>query len=142
MAAVNITINGVICDLYGRTITGPVKIVGEAMYSGLGVGGGPIFPQPPGGGEGIWGPGDPRPTPPIANVPGIDNPDPPGKPEVPPPSIWPPGPGIDFPSHPIVLPPDRPEIPPGTLITWQAVWSPENGWEVIGKPNVPHPAPS
>lgn len=47
MAAVKITINGVICDLYGRTITGPVKIVGEAMYSELGVGGGPIFPETP-----------------------------------------------------------------------------------------------
>lgn len=56
MAAVNITINGVICDLYGRTITGPVKIVGEAMYSDRQVGGGPM---PPGEGGappdlGIW----------------------------------------------------------------------------------------
>lgn len=73
MAAVNITINGVICDLYGRTITGPVKIVGEAMYSDLGVGGGPVIP-PAGGGQpplGIWGPTDPRPSNPIANVPGL-----------------------------------------------------------------------
>lgn len=46
MAAVKVTITGVICDLYGRTISGPVKIVGEAVYTDLGVGGGPIIPPP------------------------------------------------------------------------------------------------
>lgn len=101
MAEVPITINAVICDLYGRTISGPLKIVGSASITGLGVGGGPIIPpdagspgQPPsiwpgpgdpdfpGGGNkpgGIWGPNDPRPTPPIANAPGVGpNPNPPG----------------------------------------------------------------
>lgn len=83
MAEVPITINGVVCDLYGRTISGPLKIVGSASITGLSVGGGPIYPSPPPdsggpGGDHIWGPTDPRPTPPIANVPGIDNPNPPG----------------------------------------------------------------
>lgn len=144
MAAVNVTITGVICDLYGRTITGPVKIVGEAVRSDVGVGGGPIVPPPSGGGDGdhIWGPTDPRPTPPIANVPGL--PPTTDPPQVPPPSIWPPGPGIDFPSHPIVIPPpitDPPQIPAGP-VDWKPVWTPDQGWMVIGIPNVPHPAPS
>lgn len=148
MAAVNITIDGVLCDKYGRTIT-PVKLVGEATLTGLGVGGGPIMPPGNGGGggngkpPGIWGGGNtPMPTPPIANVPGIDNPDPPGKPDVPPPTVWPPGPGIDWPEHPIVLPPDEGVIPPGTLVTWKPVWTPDDGWMVVGFPNIPHPAPS
>lgn len=140
MAAVNVTITGVLIDLYGRTISGPLKLVGEAVYSDLGVGGGPIIP-PSGGGNGkppgTWGgAGEPFPTPPIHI--------PPGKPEVPPPSIWPPGPGIDFPSHPIVIPPewiDKP-IPPGTMIKWEADWSVEHGWAVVGYPQFTHPAPS
>lgn len=142
MAAVPVTIVGILTTESGST---NATMVGMASLTGLGVGGGPVLPGDGGKPPGPWGPNDPRPTPPIANVPGIDNPDPPGKPEVPPPSIWPPGPGIDFPSHPIVIPPPvgpGTPIPPGTLINWEAVWSPENGWEVIGKPNVPHPSPS
>lgn len=151
MAAVNITINGVICDLYGRTISGPLKIVGEAMYTDLGVGGGPIFPpvQPPGGGgspPGIWGGGnEPFPTPPIANVPGV-----PGyRPPVPPGTgIWPnPPEGIaPIPGHPIVLPgdpswgpPSTPGTPgPGGQFAWKlhAGWDPIRGWHtvVVGEP--------
>lgn len=100
MAAVPVTINGVIIDLYGRTIMGPVKIVGEIMKSGVGVGGGPIIPPPSGGGEppGIWpGPGDP-------DFPGD------GKPPRPPTGIWP-GPGDpDYPIKPV--PPQVPNVPP------------------------------
>lgn len=112
MAAIRITINGVICDLYGRTITGPVKIVGEAMYTDLGPGGGPIFPEAPpegGGGRppGIWGGGNvPMPTPPIANVPGL------------PPTIDPPP----------INPPDNPSEgkPPPPGGGWG--WHPDYGW--------------
>lgn len=77
MAAIPITINGVVCDLYGRTITGPIKIVGEAMISGLHVGGGPLPggpdngpPRPP---LSIWGGA-------IDPYPGHPLPEPPGKP--------------------------------------------------------------
>lgn len=103
MAAVEVTITGVLYDKLNRT-TQQVVLIGEASYTGLGIGGGPVIPPaspgvpthpiyyPPG----IWGPTDPRPTPPIANVPGIDNPNPPGF-------------GA-HPEHPIVIPPN--EIPP------------------------------
>lgn len=89
MAAVKITINGVICDMYGRTISGPVKIVGEAMYSDRGVGGGPL----PGGGAPV-DPGYGYPEYPVD--PGY------GVPERPRP------PSDAHPEHPIVLPPDEP----------------------------------
>jgi hypothetical protein len=60
----------------------PVTIIGVMTYSDLSVGGGPMPGGPP---LGIWGPTDPRPTPPIA-------------PGGPPPQIWP-SPGV--PTHPI-----------------------------------------
>lgn len=49
MAEVPVNINGVIVDLYGRTIMGPVKIVGSMSRTDVGIGGGPIIPpdQPP-----------------------------------------------------------------------------------------------
>lgn len=130
MAAVKITINGVICDMYGRTISGPVKIVGEAMYSDRGVGGGPLpggggpvdpgygypeTPVDPGYGipEGrpphIWGPTDPRPTPPIALPPGY-----PGAP-----------PHVE---HPIVLPPTLPDLPPPPEGATKPPPSDQGGW--------------
>lgn len=161
MAAVEITISGVLYDKVNRTSQN-VVLIGEATLTGLGVGGGPM---PPGGGTGIWGPTDPRPTPPIYLPPGYPGSPPSGAhpehpiywppgtqphPEhpiaLPPPTVWPPGPGIDVPSHPIVIPPpvdpDKPpEIPPG-LITWKPVWTPDTGWVVIGFPNVPHPSPA
>jgi hypothetical protein len=67
-----------------------------------------------------------------------------GKPEHPivlpppggPPTIWP-SPG--FPSHPIVIPPTDGSEP---IMDWEVVWHPENGWMVVGTPNVPHPTPS
>lgn len=116
MAAVPITINGVICDLYGRTITGPVKIVGELVRSDVGIGGGPIIPppgdKPPGSPPGIWpGPGDP-------DFPGGGYH--PAHPIVLPPII-PGGPPINIgahPEHPIVLPPppDTTPPPPGMAV--------------------------
>lgn len=68
-----------------------------------------------GGGTGIWGPNDPRPNPPIANVPGVPGYRPPQggqqpKPEHP--IVYPPGtdPSQPHPEHPIVIPdPPPPE---------------------------------
>lgn len=98
MAAVELTISGVLYDKYSRT-TRPVVLIGEASLTDLGVGGGPM---PPGPGEPpvIWGPGDPRPQPPIPVYPG-------GTPN--PPVIW--GPNDPRPSPPIYLPPDTPAPP-------------------------------
>lgn len=105
MAAVTVMIDGVIWDKAlkaGRAVT----LMGQAWLPDLSVGGGPVYPeQPPGGGgqpPGIWGPTDPRPTPPIAEPPGGWGGQPPG--------IWgPPGP---WPTPPIHLPPEGVEIPP------------------------------
>ena len=78
-------------------------LVGEAMLSGVGVGGGPIIPggDPPG----TWGgAGEPFPTPPIHLPPGSNSP----------PIIW--GPNDPRPSPPIYLPPDTPppiDVSPG-----------------------------
>jgi hypothetical protein len=75
MAAVEVTISGVLYDKYNRT-TQQVVLVGEGSLTGLGVGGGPMPP-----GQGCGGlppgfyPGDPpdrpRPTPPIAGWPSV-----------------------------------------------------------------------
>lgn len=154
MAEVPITINGVICDLYGRTITGPIKLVGSASITGLGVGGGPIIPPDGGGGggdkpPGIWGGGnEPFPTPPIANVPGAPGYRPPvgiwpgpGDPDFPgggkPPDIGPPPGGGDSgsPTHPINLPPDA----LGDTGFWHETYAPKaGGWVWVW---VPFPQP-
>lgn len=110
MAEVPITINGVICDLYGRTITGPVKIVGSAMITGLGVGGGPIIPP----GSGGQPPSDAHPAHPIVL---------PGDPS------W----GDPHPAHPIVIPPP-PTEPPDTGGGEEGVIKPpppEGGWGYV-----------
>ena len=119
MASVPITIDGVLFDKYGRT-TQLVRLMGEASITGLGVGGGPIMPpdQPgkPPGGDHIWGGGnEPFPTPPIANVPGA--------------------PGYRPPK-----PPDPTEPP----VHWKTIWTPTEGWVVVGMitPEGPHPTPS
>lgn len=104
-----VTITGVLYDKVNRTSQN-VVLIGDAYITGLTIGGGPIIPpgQPP---LGIWGPTDPRPTPPIPIYPG-------GTPN--PPVIWP-GPGVPpegqapIPSHPIALPGDPwwpPTAPP------------------------------
>ena len=131
MAAIEITISGVIFDKVSRT-TRPVVLIGEASLTGLGIGGGPI---PPGEGPplGIWGPNDPRP--------GY------GLPE-PPPGIW--GPTDPRPSHPIVIP--RPPVDPPEQPTqpkpppdgggWG--WHPDYGWGYFpmtgGKPQPGKPS--
>ena len=43
MAAVEVTISGVLYDKTARTMR-PVVLIGEASLTGLGVGGGPIVP--------------------------------------------------------------------------------------------------
>lgn len=123
MAAIEITISGVLYDKLSRTMR-PVVLIGEASLTGLGVGGGPIEP-PAGGGQpplGIWGPPDM------------------------PPGFWGGGmgPGVKpqpKPEHPIVIPEPPTEPPPGG---GEAVkpppetggWGyfPEYGWGYFPKP--------
>lgn len=124
MAAVPITISGVLCDKYGRTIQ-PVTIVGEATITGLGVGGGPIIPPSGGSPPVIWpGPGDP--DYPIGLPPGI----------------WPNPPEgqAPIPEHPIVIPP--PGGNGGPPLQIKVVWTPQTGWQVVLIPTGPHPSPS
>src|SRR4029077_1259295 len=88
MASIEVTITGILYDRLNRTAQN-VVLIGEASYSGLGVGGGPMPGQPP---LGVWGP-----------------------PQMPP-GFWGGGmgPGVKpqpHPEHPIVLPPDVPPIP-------------------------------
>ena len=107
MSAVLITLSGVLYDKLART-SRPVVIVGEASLTGLGVGGGPIVPEPgPGDPPHIWGGGNvPMPSPPIANVPGAPGYEPPKPPLV----IW--GPNDPRPTPPIYIPPVQPPKPP------------------------------
>lgn len=97
MAAVPVMISGVLWNHAWRRGEA-VTLMGEATIYGLEVGGGPIYPpgQPPG----IWGPNDPRPTPPIywPGFPGGGGGGggQPGHPEHP---IWGP-PGSNFPGGP------------------------------------------
>jgi len=60
MAAIPVEVRGTLYDLQTKS-SRQVFLVGEASRSDLQVGGGPM----PGGDLGIWGPTDPRPTPPI-----------------------------------------------------------------------------
>ena len=138
MAAVEVTISGVLFDKVNRT-TQNVVLVGEASLTGLGVGGGPVIPPSGGGGSppGIWGPTDPRPGNPISGIPGLPGYEPPSRPPI----IW--GPDDPRPQPPIELPPDLPPtLPDQRPIDWKAAWTPETGWIVVGIPNVPVPTPS
>lgn len=132
MAAVDVTITGVLYDKQNRT-TQNVVLIGEASLTGVGVGGGPIIPpaQPPG----IWGGGnEPFPTPPI-HLPPTN-----------PPIIW--GGGNEpFPTPPIVIPPTPPvNLPPGGTplppavgvpIEGHIVFIPGYGWVFVPKKNTP-----
>jgi hypothetical protein len=120
-----------------------IIIVGEAYYSDLSVGGGPIYPpdQPPGiwpspghpdqglppSGVGVW-PSPGRPTHPIA---------PGGKP----PGIW--GGGNEpFPTPPIFIGPEVPAPEPPPVVEWHSAWSSESGWMTVGVPTGEAPTPS
>ena len=103
MAAVAVQIRGTLYDLTRRT-SQQVVLMGEASLLGLGIGGGPIIPPEGGGGEGIWGPTDPRPSNPISGIPGLPGYEPPKPPD----HIW--GPTDPRPTPPIYLPPEQ--VPP------------------------------
>lgn len=122
MAAVEVTISGVLYDKTARTMQ-PVVLIGEASLTGLGVGGGPIPPEPQPPKPPTWG----------------------GHPEHP--IYYPP-----IPTHPIVLPPDKPTEPPidppiepptnPPNVQWSWCWNPNTGWipaYVAG--DKPHPIP-
>lgn len=140
MASVNVTLVG---SAYLKDSNDPVNvtIIADMYKTGLEVGGGPIIPEPK-------PPTDAHPEHPIVLPPTDAHPEHPivlpDPPDLPPPSVWPPGPGIDFPEHPIVIPPPVDELPiePGSLIEWHAVWTPDRGWFIVGLPQVPHPVPS
>lgn len=163
MAAVEVTITGMLYDKLART-TQNVVLIGDATLTGLGVGGGPLPGgpgQPPGGGgspPGTWGgSGQPFPTPPIANVPGVPGYRPPG-------SIWPNPPegSAPLPEHPIALPgdpwwpPDAPQAPqlpppgsPPVIVPGTTPVHPINppqaivvDYPGIGKVLVPQPLPA
>lgn len=124
MAAVEVTIRGLLYDLHSRTQQ-QVVLIGDAMLTGVGVGGGPIIPPGVGGDPPhIWGGGNvPMPSPPIANVPGAPGYRPPGD------HIW--GGGNEpFPTPPIFIPPN---VPPAL----QPPSSPNPG-----DPTVPVPPPA
>lgn len=115
MAAVEITISGVMYDKVNRTVQN-VVLIGEASLTGIGVGGGPIIP--PGGGIG----GSPGvPTHPIM-LPGM------------------PGWGDPHPAHPIVIPEPPTEPPNGGDAAKpppaDGGWGyfPEYGWGYFPKP--------
>ena len=82
MAAVPVEIRGTLYDLASKSAR-QVYLVGEAIKSGVGVGGGPVVP-PSGNGDHIWGPTDPRPTPPI-HIPPVPTEPPPSGGDKPPP---------------------------------------------------------
>lgn len=124
MAAVEVTISGVLFDKFNRT-SQQVVLIGEAMLTGVGVGGGPIIPgpiQPPGGGGFPPHPEHPilpRPEHPIV-LPPI--PVPPNTPNVPPPG-----------SPPVIVggtQPVNPMTPPSAVVI---------EYPGIGKVVVPQP---
>jgi hypothetical protein len=134
MAAVEVTITGMLYDVLNRT-TQRVVLIGEGSLTGLGVGGGPIIP--PGGGGG-GGPVDPGYSPPWAQVrppvdPGYSPPwaqvRPPVDPGYSPPWAQVPGdrPGAIVPPMP-VQPPTTPTepTPPADNSGW--AWHPAFGW--------------
>ena len=94
----------------------------------------------------IWGPGDPRPTLPIAGW----NPGTGAWPQPKPPTTPPPEINTDpMPSNPIAEPPwgwgnppPKPETPPASGWTVKYGWSPATGWFVFAVPNGPVPTPS
>lgn len=117
MAAVEVTISGMLYDKLNRT-TQNVVLIGEATLTGLGVGGGPM-PPGPGGGPGY------RPEHPIYWPPGT-------QPHPEHPIYYPPG-SLPHPEHPIVLPKppidppptDPPTQPPSDNWVW--------GWVPMGQ---------
>lgn len=145
MAAVDVTISGVLFDKVNRT-TQNVVLIGEATLTGLGIGGGPMPPgpgRPPGSGGGPVDPGygyperpvDPGYGYPIGGLPHPSHPialpgDPWWPPEAPkPPQLPPPG------SPPVMIPgtqPVHPITPPSAIVV---------DYPGVGKVLVPMPLP-
>ena len=127
MAALPVTLSGVLYDLHKRT-TQNVVFIGDASLTGIGVGGGPIQPPEGGGGE-----GPPHPSHPIYN--------PGGPPGSEPPGFWGGGMGPGVKPQPPTEKPPEPVEPP---VEWKAVWHPTDGWIVVGviKPQGEHVTPS
>lgn len=135
MAAVEVTISGVLFDKTART-SQPVVIIGEASLTGLGVGGGPIIPPEAGQPPSIWpSPGHPaHPIAPGGPPPHVEHPIPP------------------YPAHPIVLPPEGstppteppvepPSSPPSS--NWEWGYNPNTGWIPVYVPgDKPQPPPA
>lgn len=96
----------------------------------------------------IWGPGDPRPTLPIAGWnPGTGAWPKPPAPTEPPDGFW--GAGSGMPSNPIAEPPwgwgnppPKPDVPPPPQWTVKYGWTETTGWFVFAVPNGPVPTPS
>ena len=139
MSTVSVTITGILWD-HANKSGKPVTLVGDAYLSGLGVGGGPVYPdqQPPSGGPPgtptfpIWGP--PGFNPPGAGYPpGISGgpivPVPPSTPNVPPPG-----------SPPVMVSGTQPvnpmTPPPAVIIEYPGV-----GKVVVPQPTQSGPAP-
>jgi hypothetical protein len=114
MAAVEVTITGMLYDRLART-TQNVVLIGEASLTGVGVGGGPMPPMPPSGGP----PGTPEH--PIWGPPGISLPPGPG---------FPPVAGHPLPIPPVdtIPPPPEGEKPPPADGGWGYWGDPVNSW--------------
>jgi hypothetical protein len=131
MAAAELTFSGLLYDKLNRTAQ-QVVLIGEATYTGLGVGGGPMPPGSGGQPQPPWWPGHPEhPIPPTVwpNPPSGGTPNPPwwpGHPEHPIPPvvgggpIFPPNvpPGLQPPSPPNPGDPTTPIPPPAGSPGW------------------------
>jgi hypothetical protein len=135
MAAVEVTISGVLYDKLSRT-TRPCVLIGEASFTGLEIGGGPMPGGP--GSPGIWpSPGHPaHPIAPGGPPPGIwpspGHPAHPIAPGGPPPSVWPspghPDQGLPQPPEGFPEPPPEGEKPPPEEGGW-GYWADDvNSW--------------
>jgi hypothetical protein len=141
MAAVPITLDGVLYDLLDRT-TRRVIFIGDASLSGLSVGGGPMPGGPGNGQPPIPGGPPPHPAFPIWGGPGAGFPDKPGYPPVVGggpiiPAFTPPKPGDATP------PPDAPPMPtepppPTGAWYWQGLWQ---MWVWVPSPATSTPPP-
>jgi hypothetical protein len=96
----------------------------------------------------IWGPGDPRPTLPIAGWNPSTGAWPKPEPTPPPDGIWGAG-GPGMPTNPIAEPPwgwgnppPKPNVPPAAGWDVKYGWTPTTGWFVFAIPTGPVPTPS
>src|SRR5262252_5370253 len=151
MAEIPVMFSGVLYPKDRMHAPMPVVFIGVGWNPDLGIGGGPVYP-PAGGGQppGIWGPTDPRPTPPIAMPPWWNWGGPPDQqpphPQFPiwvPPGFSPPGPGYPpgIGGGPIIPPTPEPPLviwgPDDPRPTPPIMWPGYPNWP----PTTPSPAP-